>query len=93
MIALVLSLALWALPFKQTLYDVERLCMKDGYFIINWKGSPLTICEKGPTYDICYTMNPFDTVLRFNNSYVRVFDGDTWVYDLGRCYENIPLQR
>lgn len=86
MLTFILSFIFGALPFKQILNDTERLCMEDGYFIINWKGSPLTICEYYPEgRPVCFMMNPFDTALRFNNLYVRVFDGDAWAYDLGRC--------
>ena len=63
-------------------------------FIINWNGSPLTICEdpEGPD-QYCYMMNPYDTVVRFKDLYIRVYDGDKWAYDLGKCYAHIPLQR
>ncbi len=85
MLSFILSFMFGVLPFKQILNDIERLCMKDSYFLINWKGSPLTICEDPRGSNYCYMMNPFDTILRFNNSYLRVFDGDTWAYDLGKC--------
>jgi len=94
MLTFILSFIFGVLPFKQVLNDTERLCMKDGYFIINWKWSPLTFCEDPGGSNVCYMLNPLETGLRFNNSYVRVYDGHTWVYDLGRCYDNpVPLQR
>lgn len=93
MLSLILTLLLGALPYKHSLNDIERLCMRDGYFLINWKTSPLTVCEDPLGTNYCYIMNPYDTALRFNNHYLRIVENGVWAYDLGHCYENIPLQR
>jgi hypothetical protein len=92
MLTFILTLLFGALPFKQIINDTERLCMKDGYFIINWKGSPVIVCEDPDKENYCYIMNPFDTVLRLNNAYVRILQDGTWLYDLGKCHADIPLQ-
>lgn len=84
MLAFILGLVLGALPLRQLVNDTERLCIKDSYFIINWKSSPLTICEDPGKSSYCYLMNPFDTAIRFGNPYIRVVDGN-YFYDLGKC--------
>lgn len=86
MLTMLFSLFLAMLPYRQTGNDIERLCIDGGYFIINWKTSPLLICEcQNPTY-VCYLLNPLDTEIRFGNFPLRTWSGDNWYVDLPRCW-------
>ena len=81
-------LILSVLPFKQTVNNTERVCFVDGYFVINWQASPLTLCDILPgTPAQCYLLNPLDTAVRSGDPFVRVFSDDAWLYDMGTCWK------